>query len=141
MVVVIQIQIQIQIQIILLFELQYKYNGVTEYKTKGRVLKVPRPYSQQRYILGTIMYYMPLSKVRIIIAGININATVGTVSVPRHSPIMGTCAIDKIAPLVPSKGYTVGEESVPQPSQHRDMWEHKKFSTLQIQTFVGSSEW
>ena len=80
-------------------------------------------------------------KSRYDIAGMNINAIVGTVSVPRHSPIMGTCAIDKIAPLVPSKGYTVGEESVPQPSQHRDMWEHKKFPTLQIQTFVGSSEW
>ena len=36
-------QIQIQIQINLLFELQYNYIGNTEYKTKGRVLKVPRP--------------------------------------------------------------------------------------------------
>ena len=39
----IEIEIVIEIEINLLFELQYNYIGNTEYKTKGRVLKVPRP--------------------------------------------------------------------------------------------------
>ena len=41
--VVVMVEIEIEIGINLLFELQYNYIGNTEYKTKGRVLKVPRP--------------------------------------------------------------------------------------------------